>query len=108
MKVLKLLFLSRQALMHIMQADISWSERSIRTSTGRPSLLRLHLSVSSAWRECRLLFATTAAMMLTTLFAAVSFLLIIYEITVIFLTILRSIIYRKKQDSTHLSQKSNL
>lgn len=58
-------------------------------------------------KEFRLLFATTAAMMLTTLFAAVSFLLIIFEIMVIFLTILRSTISRRKQDSTHLYPKSN-
>jgi len=76
MGLLKLLYQSRQALMH--------------------------------WKEFRLLFATTAAMMLTTLFAAVSSLLIIFEITVIFLTILRSTISRKKQDSTHLYPKSNL
>ena len=107
MKVLKLLYQSRQALMHIMQADTSWSERSTRKYTGRPSLLHLSLTVSFAWKEFLFLFATTAGMMLTMLFVAASFLRIIYEIMVIFLMTLQSIIFPRRQDTTQAYPKSN-
>lgn len=108
MKTLKFLYQSRQALMSTMQEDTSWSERNTRRYTGRPSLLHLNLMVIFAWREFRFLFVITAGMMLTTLFVAASFLLITYEIMVIFLMTLRSIISHKKHDTTRHSLKSDL
>ena len=73
-------------------------EANTRRTTGNTLKMRCRRLINSIWIDLVLVFALIVAMMLTTLFAVLSFLRIIYELMDMLMTTLRNILRTKKRD----------
>jgi len=99
-KKLRYIYRSRRHLISFMRDVTMQYEQNIRRNTGRTLSVRLRRMTSSLWNDTRYMFATIVATMLTMLYVAVNFLLIILETTGMLLMTLRNISRSKQHDST--------